>query len=480
MTSHVGKKFYLDAATFTAAPNLLQISGHYGPYISNDDHEALNGTFIRHNSSLDDPRTVYYNPFRITWENFTDANTICSGAGSSDNANITNVGVMCGLMFGAATRIDGHSSLILSPGSWWTQPIYSCATALKADIKQVTFSWNDSVEERNPLRKLTVRKIEDNSYKSKADEPYWAVENLHRNLYKDYPLWGLVSSKFAGLYQDNRYIDILRSPRLFLPGFTGDSYSFPSGDYPADSNLAASNALIGGLIQAYQTSVDIDTPFYTGATSMSLYQKWQELSGSADTAAKIPNLIWTDIMANALIGTRSRLSDNSLPNNIQPKQASARDSASKRDTSPGSATSNAEVPIRLYRNQVTYRWLFAIPALLTLALLALILAISLCLTAVGQMAGPRTLRSLLHWTSAGRLLAMLKDQQAIGSIEETTAYHNDISEEQSAATSLKSGPLLTAREVREVRPMDVRSKQWMKTEGLRTIDLDAIGRIYAL
>jgi hypothetical protein len=36
--------------------------------------------------------------------------------------------------------------------------------------------------------------------------------------------------------------------------------------------------------------------------------KWRELSASQATAAKIPNLIWTDLAANMLVGTKSLLS----------------------------------------------------------------------------------------------------------------------------------------------------------------------------
>lgn len=474
MNSHVGKKLYLDAATNTASPNLLQTSLAYGTYIPYGDYyNYSNGAFVRYNDSYDDPRTVFYNPFRITSDNFTTASILCSGAGSGDQANITNIGVACGLMFGAARRTDGQSSLIFSPGSWWTQPIYSCATALKADIKEVTFSWNITTKEDNPLRKLNVQKIEDKIYKSQAEEPFWGVENFHRDLIRNNPLWGLVSSKTAKLYENDRFLNTSHSPRLYLPGYTGEWDWFPSAVAPDGNNLATANAFVGGLTHAY--SVDYQSP-YTGSSSLSLFSKWQDLSRSAETAFNIPNLLWTDIMANALVGTRSRLSNNALPHDIQPKLAPPASPNKKRDTAKEHLQTRVEVPIRLYRDKVTYHWLFAIPALLSITLLALMLVIILCLTVVGRMAGPSTLRFYLNWTSAGRLLATLKDQQATNSTIETTSYREDSSDNQSATTSLKKETLVS---VGEEHHMNTPSSQWIKTEGQRMIDLNALSKTYA-
>jgi len=180
MSSHIGKRFYLQSYTTGVNLHALQMSLGYGAYIL-----GLSSNF----TGYGDPRSYYRNPFRISSENFESASILCSGAWGGDLGNITNVGVACGLMFGAATRTDGKDSLVFTPGSSWRQPIYSCATALKADIKQVTFRWNPLRAETNALSMLEVKRIRDKTYKSQADEPYWAVENLHRPLAENHPLW---------------------------------------------------------------------------------------------------------------------------------------------------------------------------------------------------------------------------------------------------------------------------------------------------
>lgn len=44
---------------------------------------------------------------------------------------------------------------------------------------------------------------------------------------------------------------------------------------------------------------------YSGLTAgLALYRKWQALSMNAVGAAQIVNLVWTDIAANSVVGTR--------------------------------------------------------------------------------------------------------------------------------------------------------------------------------
>lgn len=43
---------------------------------------------------------------------------------------------------------------------------------------------------------------------------------------------------------------------------------------------------------------------YTGYAQFALYQKWLELGQTPTQSADITNLSWTDIAANAVVGTR--------------------------------------------------------------------------------------------------------------------------------------------------------------------------------
>lgn len=71
---------------------------------------------------------------------------------------------------------------------------------------------------------------------------------------------------------------------------------------------------------------------YDGTLSRRLLLKWQSLSDSPARAANIPNLIWTDLAANMLVGTKS-LTD-----------------------------STRSYQVRMYKRKITYNYFFAIPA----------------------------------------------------------------------------------------------------------------------
>lgn len=50
-----------------------------------------------------------------------------------------------------------------------------------------------------------------------------------------------------------------------------------------------------------------NAPDYSGSTSWPLLLKWSELLQDSSTAGKIIDLMWTDLMANTLVGTKSAL-----------------------------------------------------------------------------------------------------------------------------------------------------------------------------
>lgn len=47
---------------------------------------------------------------------------------------------------------------------------------------------------------------------------------------------------------------------------------------------------------------------YSGICSYPMFLKWNRLSKTAETAPLLINLVWTDIMANYVMGARSQLS----------------------------------------------------------------------------------------------------------------------------------------------------------------------------
>ena len=132
---------------------------------------------------------------------------VIRGFGKGDKANISNTAVETGMMLGAARAFEGNNHR-LDPGSNWTFPIYCCATALKASIKDVTFRINSSAL----LSNLQVVSISLQKYTTNADVPLWAVENSAMNISEISPFGGVVEDK----YETNPDLFTQRSPSLIF------------------------------------------------------------------------------------------------------------------------------------------------------------------------------------------------------------------------------------------------------------------------
>ncbi|ERF69815.1 hypothetical protein EPUS_08016 [Endocarpon pusillum Z07020] len=322
-------------------------------------------------SSFDDPATFYSNPFNINLGNFSDINLICQGAGANDLANITNIGAACGLVFGAARRKDGSESLIFEPESWWTQPLYSCASATKAVIKTVQFRYNSTSQ--YDLKALQILNITDKVYKKENNTPLWGVENPNMTLGSVTPLWGLISPE----HENAVNLSTVRSDRLYLPGHPSGGVS----SLPGYQNVPGTDGPQSALSSAYSIGSSKDVTNYSGKTNIAI----------APTTAKIINLVWTDIAANSLVGTKSWISGSALPPNL-----------AKRD---GSLSNNAavDVPVTVYEHQIRYRWVFAIPAAIVMFLAALIGLAALMFALMGK-ARPSHIRHYLFQLAPGRIL----------------------------------------------------------------------------
>jgi hypothetical protein len=118
--------------------------------------------------------------------------------------------------------------------------------------------------------------------------------------------------------------------------------------------------------------------------------KWRELSASPATAAKIPNLIWTDLAANMLVGTKSLLS----------------------------AFPDAQsYEVRSNKRRLFFHYAWAIPALICAAIWILCAVLCLVLYLVPQSRsrmGLSRLRDLINQLSVGRALVAADQFNAIG------------------------------------------------------------------
>jgi hypothetical protein len=223
-----------------------------------------------------------------------DSGTICNGAGGRDIASINTIAAICGLVYGVAKRSDGGPSGIIEERSTWSIPMYSCISAARATIKTVYFEFRGGTE----LRDLKVVRLEEKSYPEKKLKPLWAVEESGMAYAEMSPIWGLVADKYEILPS----IKTIRKESLWLPGYP------PLGAIDGAYNLAGVRFFDSALNTVYQIALGSQhTQDYSGRRNGRMLAKWEELSRTTNGTAKILNLMWTDLSANSVVGTKSVL-----------------------------------------------------------------------------------------------------------------------------------------------------------------------------
>lgn len=286
------------------------------------------------------------------------------------------------MLFGAARREDGKPSLIFEPGSKWTVPLYSCAAATKVLIKNVQFQYNGT----EGLKGLSVLSVQDKQYSASSVKPLWGVEDTGMALSDTHPLWGLIGPQF----KNQQNLSTVQQEVLWLPGYSMSSIGSPSSGY---QNLPGVDFHTDALSSAFDIgsgSSSTGTQDYSGKSNLAMYAKWQELSRAPSTAARIINLVWTDIAANAVTGTKSWFPSPALPD------------LAKRDS--GAPQQAVNVPVTVYSRRIKYKYLFAIPAVIVVFITLLTALGALILLVVGR-ARPAAMRKFLFKTSAGRILS---------------------------------------------------------------------------
>jgi hypothetical protein len=121
---------------------------------------------------------------------------------------------------------------------------------------------------------------------------------------------------------------------------------------------------------------------YQGRNNGGMLEKWRRLSVSPETAAMIPNLIWTDIAANMLVGTKSLLS--AFP-----------------DTK--------SYQVRMNKRRIFFHYAWAIPAIICAGIWILyaILSLILCLIPLSRSQMRfSSLTDLVNQLSVGRTLVI--------------------------------------------------------------------------
>ena len=287
-------------------------------------------------------------------------------------------------------NLDDYQRERPDPGSQWSSPLYSCASILKASVKEVMFTINNTAT----LANLRVSKITPRNYSSAESMPLWAIENTGLNVSQAAPFWGVVDDKYEGAPS----LWTFRSDRLYLPASW--QLSMLSG-----GGVAGANGPAAALVDTYRSAFGIAASAfgyvdYSAEQNYPLYLKWKNLTSNPDTSSQMINLVWTDLMANYVLGANSRR---------QPHVAS--------NFSNFELLDPAEV--RIFEQKIRYDLRFAIPALIFLGLYLGILVWAVVVW-VCRRATFASLRHLLNQTTTGRAVTVERFYSHLSDSEPST------------------------------------------------------------
>lgn len=288
--------------------------------------------------------------------------------------NISTLGIKVGLVYGAPNRPDGLDSQALDPWTNWTQTVMACASVARASIKTVRFFANGTT-----LSDAQVLNISAKIYENPSNMPVWATERTNLTVRNLTPFWGIVDSK----YEDSPALWTRRSDQLYL--LAGQGYN--TGDLSTGADGNPSGIPLISLSAAYQVGGSITGSGmfdYSGQNSFALTVKWRELSRSPQTAPQIINLIFTDIMANTLLGTKA----GNLPSGT--------------NSTAVSGSRQYQNFVQTWEKKIVYDIRYAIPAIILLTLWLPILLVALILWCTSR-ASIAALKQLINQLSAGRL-----------------------------------------------------------------------------
>jgi hypothetical protein len=298
----------------------------------------------------------------------------CSGYDDSEHPSSTKPYIRCGNLYGVPVSTDKVEGTQVSIGSPYQQSLYACASSVKASIKVVELTFNGTTG----LSNLTASRLTDKDYTNQP-LPLWGVERIDNSTEFTIAdidvLWGLVSDA----YENDESIETRRGEDFYLPAaYQGHTLTLSL------DNLAAATIFTAVWNNVYNfaawiagTSID-STPSYSGESQYALFLKWRELSQSPDGASTILNLIWTDLVASAVVGTKTGFEQTNLDESVW-KRA-----------------------VHKHRTIIIYsNFLFAIPAFVAAFLWTLLLVIALSLLCFGQLPW-RTLNHYMNQTSLGR------------------------------------------------------------------------------
>jgi len=221
-----------------------------------------------------------------TTSDSSTARILCSGFGGRDTANITNVSVTCSIFLGPPERTDGGDTRVPGVNSTWSQKLYACASATRASIQRVTFSSNGTQD----LRALRISRQPNNI------SVLWAVEKTSLPIGELDIFWGHVAES----YENDPSLSTIRSPSFYVPAGSSNIWDVVGSGQPSTVPASA-----WGLVHSYRSNDAGSTAGYTAQDNYALLRKFQLVieNDPVHGPAQIANLVWTDLMANNLVGT---------------------------------------------------------------------------------------------------------------------------------------------------------------------------------
>ncbi|KAF8886340.1 hypothetical protein BD779DRAFT_1786575 [Infundibulicybe gibba] len=278
---------------------------------------------------------------------------LCAGYGGGDKPNITTTGIHCGMFAGTPRRSDGGDSRSLDDNSTWTQSLHACASVTRARIQTITFSFDGQPDLSNLhiTRRNTSKPI------------LWATERASVSISDVDLFWGHVDDSYEG----DPSLSTIRSEVFYVPAGGSDYWGVIGAGCP---NTVPAAAWATSYTPPIGTN-DGPIAIYSGQGNYALLQKFGSLIGndSINGPARIQNLIWTDLLANNIVGN---------------------------------ATSN-QLTFTPFQPSTSYHLVFAIPAILLFAIwLLAFLAAAFILTSRSLTISH--LRDLIDHTSVGRVV----------------------------------------------------------------------------
>ncbi|KAF8886322.1 hypothetical protein BD779DRAFT_1673244 [Infundibulicybe gibba] len=351
-----------------------------------------------------------------------DTDVVCSGYGGADEANITNTGVHCGMFAGTPERSDGGDSRLPDDNSTWTQSLYTCASVTRARIQNVTFSFDGQPD----LSKLRITR------RNTSEPILWATERASINITDVDLLWGSVDDSYGG----DPSLSTIRSEVFYVPAGGSDTWGVVGTGAPNTVPAAA-------WADSYRpVAILIPNGIYNGQGNYALIHKFESImkNDSINGPARIRNLIWTDIVANNMVGN---------------------------------ATSN-QLAVAAFQSSISYQLAFAIPAILLFIIwvVAFLGAVSLF---ASRSLTISHIRDMISHTSVGRVVVGDSRLMLIPGIplneDDITPLIRASYYSESPTSSLTVEDDSKADDATRPSLIDLDSQSWAETAGLSPVKL---------